>query len=334
MFCWAIAATTASSVLGLLVYAAVAPRSTIQPLLDMGGTAEGLAILLVLLVGFSFATLVDVRLLTLHRWAWLIAKGGFVALARFPLLLMRPTGFPGVGLFVIGVLPTAVAGFVGAFLLSRGGWSMRHRAPMLGAATRFAGVNYVSLLTLQAPTLALPLIVADNVSKSDYASFFVAFSITAVVFIVPAAVAQVLLVEGGTERTSLVRQVLVARRLSMWIALAMVVASPVIARLLTIAYGKRYQEAADLVVPLIAAVLAWSLTAIYLSEARVRENTSGTLAITVTFAAATLVPALALVDDYGLAGVAVTWLFGNLAAAIVAVVLHARSRHQAIAIAP
>jgi O-antigen/teichoic acid export membrane protein len=183
-------------------------------------------------------------------------------------------------------------------------------------------VNYVGLLTLQAPTLALPLIVSESVSKSDYASFFVAFSITTVVFLVPTTIGQVLLAEGGRRRADLLNQLRVSRRLSVWAAIGMVIVSPAIARLVTLAYGPDYADAANLLLPLVAAVLAWSVTAIYLAEARVGEHTAGTLAITSSFAAATLLPALVLVASFGLAGVAVTWIVGNVAALVFAVVVH------------
>jgi O-antigen/teichoic acid export membrane protein len=330
MFCWSVAATTMSSLVGVLLYAALAPGSSLQSLYRWAGQPRGLAILFVLLVGFSLAALVDVRLLTLRSWGWLITKTMFVALARFPLLALRPTsGSVGVGLFLIGVLPTALAGAVGAVCLAKGGWNLAAvpRAT-LRAATRFSGVNYVGQLTLLAPTLALPLIVVANVSKSQYASFFIAFSITTVVFVVPSTIAQVLLAEGGTKGSDLRAQVRLTRRLSLITAAALTAASPFIAILIPLAYGPKYTDAAEIAVPLISMVLLWALTAIYLSEARITEHSAGTLVITGVFAAATLVPALVLVSTFGLAGVVLTWVIGNVGATTAAVVVHAKLRRR------
>jgi O-antigen/teichoic acid export membrane protein len=330
MFCCAIVATTASSFVGVLLYAAIAPGSSLDALYHWAGEPRGLAILFVLLVGFSLAALVDVRLLTLRSWSWLIAKTMFVTVMRFPLLALRPTsGSIGVALFLIGVLPTAFTGLVGATLLTRRGWNLRALpSATLKAAMRFSGVNYVGQLTLLAPTLALPLVVVGNVSKSQYAAFFIAFSITTVVFVVPSTIVQVLLAEGGTRGADVFDQVRMARRLALMFATITTLASPIIAFLIPIAYGHRYLAAAKIVVPLIAMVLLWSLTAIYLTEARITEHSVGTLMITTVFALATLVPAIVLVDAFGLAGVVVTWIVGNVAATSVAVAVHARLRRR------
>ena len=298
MFCWALLATSVASVVGVLGYDVLAPGSSLRALEREVGTGAGLAVLAVLLIGFSLGVLVDARLLTLRSWGWLTVKTVVVMLGRFPLLMLRPTTAAGAFLFIAAMLPTAVTGFAGALALGRGGWRLTSvPTSVLRTATRFAGVNYVGLLALQAPMLALPLIVSAYLNKPDYATFFVAFSITTVVFLVPTTIGQVLLAEGGTRGGDLAQQVRLSRRLALGAAVGMVVLSPVMAATLRLAYGPDYLDAAYLLLPLVAAVLLWAVAAVYLTEARIGEHTGGTLTITGAFAAATLLlPTLILVD--------------------------------------
>ena len=102
----------------------------------------------------------------------------------------------------------------------------------------------------------------------------------------------------------------------------MVVLSPVMAAALRLAYGPDYLDAAYLLLPLVAAVLLWAVAAVYLTEARIGEHTGGTLTITGAFAAATLLPALILVDAFGLRGVVATWIIGNIVVLVAAVLVH------------
>jgi O-antigen/teichoic acid export membrane protein len=331
IFCWAILSTALASLVGVGLFQLFAPESALRPLTRALGTAPGLILLAVLLVGFSLGVVVDARLLTLRMWGWLTVKTVFVAAARFPILLLRPTTSVGVFLFVAGMAPTAVSGYVGALGLARGGWGLASVVgTQLRAATRFARVNYVSLLALQAPTLALPLIVSENVNKTEYAAFFVAFSVTTVVFLVPTTIGQVLLAEGGTRGSDLKHQVRTARRLALGVAAGMVALSPAMAVVLRVAYGSRYQDAARLLLPLVAAVLMWAVAAVYLTEARITEHTGGTLLITLLFALATLVPAPVLAQDFGLGGVAATWIFGNIVVLVVALAVHHRLRSATV----
>src|SRR5262245_231339 len=99
LFAWSLIATILSSVIGALFLMVIA-LSTLRPMLHAFGTAGGLLIFTVLVIGVSVSVLVDVRLVTLHRWGWVLVKGMAGVLLRFPLLLLLPAGNPGVALFL------------------------------------------------------------------------------------------------------------------------------------------------------------------------------------------------------------------------------------------
>jgi O-antigen/teichoic acid export membrane protein len=255
-------------------------------------------------------------------------KGVAGVLLRFPLLLVRPAGNPGVALFLCAAAPPALLGILSSFImLGRSAWSSL-RSPLPSstrAAVRFASVNYLGQLAVQGPTLILPLIAVENVSNRDYASFYVAFSVATVVFLIPLTIGQVLLTEGGLRGADLRAQTRLALRLALGVAALATLACVPGSRLITAAYGPSYQKAADLLIPLVAAALAWCVTTMYLTEARVMEDSPGTVAISVSFFVATLLPALVLASVFGLTGVTVSWLVGNVVAMATAIVVHRRA---------
>jgi O-antigen/teichoic acid export membrane protein len=190
---------------------------------------------------------------------------------------------------------------------------------------RYSLVNWVSTISYQLPTFAMPVIVLVSVSAKANASFYVAWAVVGLACYVPTAIGQALLTEGGRDGAHLRAQV----RLALAAATGLMVLGAVVVTLarglLPALYGQDYRQAADVLPTLVAAAVPWAVTSIYLTEARVRHRTADTVAITVALSAATLLPALVLVPDHGLDGAAASFLIGNVAAAVVAVVAHRRA---------
>ena len=100
--------------------------------------------------------------------------------------------------------------------------------------------------------------------------------------------------------------------------------------LITRVYGDDYAAAARILPPLVAACIAWAVTSVYLTEARVLHRDVDTVLITVALTTAILVPALLLVPDDGLDGATVSFVIGNIAAAVVAGGCHIWHRDRAL----
>lgn len=334
LFAWTLLLSTLASGAGSLLFVVLGPASVVAPLWQWGRPL-GVALFFLVATGTSFAVLVDVRLMAMRRWGWVLFKTLSVALVRLPLLWARPLGNDTMWLFLLVAGLPALSGFVSAALVAGAtprGVPLRPLPPHAGRALRYASVNYVSMLAAQAPQFVLPLIVAANVPASANASFYVAWSVTAVVFLLPQTIGQVLLVEGGREGSHLPAQVKLALLLTVGLTVVVTVAAAAFSGALTAVYGAGYGDAARLLPVLVSASVAWSVTSICLVEARVREAAASTVLITVTFGLAILVPAAVATPRHGVDGAARAWLAGNLVAAAVgasALLLARRRRRHA-----
>ena len=336
VFSWGVLATVVSaSVVGGGYLLAVDTQAT-RALTDWHPVA-GPALFVLGAVGAALTLIVDVRWMTVRRWALVLVRITLVGLARFPLLLLPSGEHHTVHLFAVAALPLVLTG-VGGVVLMPGVSGMRHRLRPLPstrrAAIRYSAVNYLSTLAYQAPQFVLPVIVLLSVDPDRNAAFYVAWGITSIVLYVPMAIGQALLAEGGKDGAELrgqVRVVLVGTTVLMGVA---AVVAAVGRDLVTVVYGSDYGDAARILPSLVVAGLPWAITSVYLTEARVLHRHVATVTITGVLTIAILVPALVLVPDDGIDGATRAFLVGNLVAAAVALVSHRLAQRRAVHVVP
>jgi O-antigen/teichoic acid export membrane protein len=331
LFAWGALATTVASIVVAIGYLLVVSPPAVEELTHWHGVL-GPALFVFLCVGTALSLLLDVRLMTQRRWGLVLARALIVGVARFPMLLIPVDTDRALWLLVVAALPTAVSGYVGIALLPKVTGDRHHLGPVPSSARawgRYSLVNWVSTITYQAPTFAMPVIVLVNVDADQNASFYVAWGVAAVACYIPTAIGQALLAEGGRDGAHLRSQV----RLAIVVAGGLMVAGAVVAtlgrELIVTLYGSEYQEAADVLPRLVAAAIPWAVTSVYLTEARVRHRSGATVLITVVLSAAILLPALVLVPEDGIEGAATAFLAGNLVAALVALGTHIQGRRTA-----
>ncbi|MEZ5179280.1 MAG: hypothetical protein R2746_13655 [Acidimicrobiales bacterium] len=331
LFGWAIVATVASSMVGGFWYLA-ASSSAATDLVT--GSPAGWVVFGLYTAGSSIGLLADVRLMAHHRWGFMVGRIAVTGLVRLALVPFHGGIDPDRWLYHLMLAPLAVGGVAAALLLPRvGAGRISFRRPIgLAAVARYSGVNWVATLASQAPQFVLPLVVAQSVASSTYANFFLAWTVTGLVFLVPGAIAQVLLVEGAKDaeghldhepRADRAREALA---FSLGLATVALVGAIVAGRLMVVLFGDGYRDAGRTLPLLMAAGIPWSIAAVRLSEARIRRDQLATVAITVTLGLGILVPTVAWVPSHGTGGAVAAWLLGNVAAAAVAVALHQRRR--------
>lgn len=328
---WAMAAAAAMAVLGALAYLGVVRSPAIDVVVGRG--FAGMALFAAAAAGGSLTLLVDVRLMAARRWSWVVARVAVVGTCQVLLLTTPdPLHAPDLWLFIAAAGPTAVSGVVGAAILPLlVGQRYRFRRGMAGAApmVRFASVNYLSTLALEAPRFVLPVIVMANVGPSENANFYVAWAVVAVVLLVPTGLAQVMLVEASRGEVLPGAQVRVMAVVGMVVMGVAWMAAVALRGLVPLLYGPDYRSAGDLIAVLMAAGVPWALTSLVLADVRARGDTAATLALTLALTAAVLVPAVLLVPSHGAAGAVGPWVAGNVVVAAAALVVLARSRPSA-----
>ena len=334
LFGWATVATVASSFVAGSIYLAVVDTSATRL---VNGDARSWLLFCTFTAGSSMMLLTDVRLMAARRWGWMVGRIAMVSLVRLPFVGLDVGLDPAVWLYVLMLAPQALIGVGSAVFLRRmggGGISLR-RPRTLASFSRYAGVNWAATLSSQAPQFVLPLVVAQSVRPSVNASFFLAWTVTTLVFLLPAAVAQVLLVEGGKDAqvtevagvpgSEREREALV---FSVGLAVLAWLGSLVVGPAIAAVFGSDYDRVARLLPSLMLAGIPWALASIRLSEARIRKDQAATVAITLTLGITILIPVIVFVPSGGTTAATTAFVAGNFAGAIVASVMHERWRRS------
>lgn len=321
LFGWGAVCSACASVVGTIAYLSVVSTHATGLL----ASPAGWLFFFTLAAGTSVYNLVDVRLMAARRWRWMLGKVSIICTLRLGLVFVNIHSHEALWLFALLAAPTAVAGLLGMLLLpaAEAGHVSVVRPDHAAPVARFAAVNWIAALAFGAPQFTLPVIVSKFVSDARFANFYLAWSFTAPVFFIPAAIHQVLLVEGARDddvergrRRSVEAMVLAAGMASIAF-----VGSLLLAGLIPRIYGNDYREAVHLLPLLMAGTVPWAVSTIRLAEARLRKDHVTTVAITLTFGLGILGLAIALVPSQGIDGAVRAWLIGNAAAAAISVVL-------------
>lgn len=326
LFNWALIYTAASSLVGTLAFFIVAKTAFEEQtaVLFQWGWVSGLLLFFVLLTGQSFAMLVEIRLVTMRLWSWVMSRVIFVVVLRLALFGIPSLATNPVGLFFIMAATPALSGFIGAIVLyfvhpkhDRGGLFPLPSETRL--VLRYATVNWVAMLAAQAPQFLSPIIVGKFVDKNEYGAFFVAWTIVTVVFLVPHTVGQTVLSEGSRAHADVERQAKLGLFVAGGFMIVMTIGAYVFGGFaVNLLFGKGYDLALDILPRMVAAGVPWALTAILLARARVYQHQVTTVIITGGFAIATLIPVSLLAAATGVPGAATAWLIGNVVAAFLA----------------
>jgi hypothetical protein len=334
---WAMWLRAGAAVASSGIFLAAVATSDVADPLWAEHWALGVAVFTILGVGMALATLVEIRLVTLRLWGWVIVRAGVPAALRIPLLLALPaagdTDHRAMWLFVLAAGPVAASGIIGALALRL----TRDRVPGIiprppvehRRLARFAAVNWIGLVATEGPIFAVPFVVALTVDSTENAAFYVAWSFGAIAFVLPQMVSQVVLSEASQAGSALVKM-LGGLKLALAVTMIASVMSQLGAGVLAGIYGDGYELIGDQLPLLVAASICWSYTSIGLASARIRERTAEVVAISTVFLLATMVPTVAFTARYGSEAATWSWLFGNSCAAALTGLLYLRWRHDVV----
>jgi O-antigen/teichoic acid export membrane protein len=322
LFSWSIIYSLATSAVATIILVVAAPDTLLGSLWQWGHLA-GTGLLAWFVMALAASTLLDVRMMTLRLWRWVFIRALLAGVVRVALVGLHPRVNGALWIFLVfagSLFFSAILGVVALRRATKHVFQLRPRPPNTAAAFYYANVNYVGQLAVQAPFMVLPVIVALNVQSAVNASFYVAWSIAGVIFIVPQVVGQALLAEGGKGGARLETQAAVAAAATVGFAVVAAALTLMASGLVTDVFGRSYVEAAHLLPVLALPAAAWAVTSTCLTYARVRHDHRSVIAITMALAAGVLVPAVVLTSRYGATGAAEAWVIGHIVAAIVAVV--------------
>jgi O-antigen/teichoic acid export membrane protein len=322
LFNWAIVVTIASSFVGAAIYFAIVPQELHS--LSQIGVVASVLIFGVIVAGISIGTVLDVRLISQGRRTWVVARSVFILLVRVPFIFVHSVTTSTIGIFLVAAGAPALCGILAWLLadLRRVGFAfpLRPLPSDTKPAFHFAVVNGAAQLAVQGPFYALPVIVLLVVSPRENASFYVAWTIATVLFLVVQGIGQALLVEGNRSG-HLSSQTRAALRYGLGLACILAVVCALGSRVIPLLYGPSYDAGANILPALGVAVIPWAVFTVLLSATRVRHEQRRNLGLSAFFVVSILVPAVILVVEFGIEGASWAWLLGNAASALLALIV-------------
>jgi len=243
---------------------------------------------------------------------------GLVQLGTLGLGLLA--GDAGVLTLLCAVAAGALASvLLGAIQQYRRGWRpSRFSQVEARLLVRHGLPNHALMLSDRAPGYLLPLIVTAAVSATATASWYMVWMLSMAVFFVPQSAGFSLQAklagQPGPARDPVRKALGLSVLLTAAAAVVLVTVGPVLLTFL----GPVYADGWPLLLILAPALLIGCVTQVYYGLCRARNRLAEATAVAVLAAVIAVVPAAALATQWGLQGVSLIWLAGQVAAALVA----------------
>ncbi|VVB84853.1 Uncharacterised protein [uncultured archaeon] len=246
---------------------------------------------------------------------------------RIPILLLIAS------LGVFGVFSSlggayAITFVFGAFVLYR--YGLRLEKGLDTAAVRntlkFSLGNYTAGIFTMAPTTVIPVMIVNTLGAKESAYFYVAYSVAALLFMIPTAVSTSLFVEGSYS-LPLKENTIKSVKFVMLLLVPALLFIFLLGDKLLLLFSKEYSEQSFEMLQLLAASSIFSaVTLIYLSIKKIQKDVS--MINYVSFALSALILVLGYVSllKYGLLGLGYAWLVANIVVCAVVVILVLRER--------
>jgi O-antigen/teichoic acid export membrane protein len=230
------------------------------------------------------------------------------------------------GLFFISGLSIFLGILIGIYVFLPKVTPSFHLVPIINfkwlrEIRNYSTVNYASNIFLQLTPLILPLIIVNNLGPEMNAYFQMSWTFIAITQVIPAALFNSLFVESTYEekinKVSLKKAIFMMFALLIPISILLLLIPGIILSI----YGTIYAEqGTSLLRILTLSIIPWGIIYLYISVERVKK--SGINIVYITFLSAVLSIGLSylLMLNWGLIGLGIGYLIGQLVVAIIATI--------------
>jgi len=173
----------------------------------------------------------------------------------------------------------------------------------------FSVGNYIVNFFGNLPPLILPLIILNLLMPEDNAYYYIAFSISTLIFAIPRAFSLSLLAEGSLEEKTILKNLKKAMRYTYGLLIPIIIIIVVFGDKLLLIYGKGYSTSGYLLLSMFAVSgLFVALSYFYTTFLRVHLRVTELMAITIARTLAVIVLSYILIPDVGIIGVGFVYI--------------------------
>ncbi len=278
-----------------------------------------------LVVGTVFTTIAALLVgayLSRKRASLILAQSSIFSVIKVLLAVILAAIPQAVGLIGAWALGLVAAALGGIFLFlprsEDGQYQFRPglRREAINDMTRFAFANYVTTVLWSAPTFLLPLLVINMAGPQANAYFYVAWSVSGLLGVIPMAVSLSLFAHGSHDAGQLVRYTYQSGRFVLLLLVPAIAAVFLLGGKVLLLFGKPYSEqGTSLLWVLALSALPMTVNSLFFSISRVRQRMGRVIAWTLWILGITLALSLFLLPRMGVLGSGVAWLTAQASAA-------------------
>lgn len=302
----AIAASATGAVI-ISIVGSAADVEILQPVESVIGTFA----FAIVAASSAFTVLVEIHLLSQGRYRWIVGRAILAAVVSVALVARGPVEGNPLALFLAGPGVAAASGLI-VWTLSEGRhvdrFAIRPVPDDVQTILRYLSVSWTGSLVSKAAPTALPLVVALSVSSDANASFFVAWNIALVIFVIIQNLGTTLLADGGRTST-LEGQTRHALLLGIGVATLMVIVTQFGSPLVERVYGTSYADSVDVLRVLVLAAVPLVFYAVAFAVAQVRHLSRAMLGLPLVLTTSVYLPLL-VPGNVTVMSAAVVWVVG------------------------
>lgn len=225
------------------------------------------------------------------------------------------------GIFSAFGIAFAITSAFGAFILYRFGllFTSNFDFTALKKIMKFSLGNYTAGISAMAPIAVIPVMIVNTIGAKESAYFYVAFSVAALLFMIPTAVSTSLFVE-GSHSFPLKENVIKSVRLIVLLLIPAILFILVLGDKLLLLFSREFSEESFEMLRLLAVSSIFSgVISIYTSIKKIQKDIR--MINYVSFALSALIIGLgyAALLKYGLVGLGYAWLGANAVMCVVVV---------------
>jgi O-antigen/teichoic acid export membrane protein len=183
---------------------------------------------------------------------------------------------------------------------------------------RFSAGNYVAIFFGQVQVLILPLMITKMIGAEVTAYFYLAWMMSNILFIIPSAVATSLLSEMSHEEIDYEEKIRKAGKFIAFLLLIGIIIFLLLADKLLLLFGTNYSVNASTALQLFAiSSIPMAINGIFIAVKNARKEVKYVILVNVAVALGTLILSYLTMIEYGVLGIAASWLVSQSSVAII-----------------
>lgn len=281
-----------------------------------------LSVFIVSVMSATLNSFIQQTFVAKRRTGFALAQGLLFSLSRFIPLLILASFFQDFGIFTAWGIAFSLSVIVGTFFFMRRVEPNYYPIPVvkreiLGGMLHFSSTNYIVNLLWNIPGLVLPLMVVNVLDSEQNAYYYICWTISTILFMIPTAISLSLFAEGAHDQKNLMQEVTRSFKLVSLILMPLVMIVLILGDILLLVFGEAYSENAVWLLRILAvSAFPLSINFIYFSMKRVQMKMSEVIALSLTIAIVTLGLSYVLLPRIGINGVGIAWLASQSVGAI------------------